>query len=121
MAAAAVGGKVECIKLLQENGIEVDEWISSEAARGGNLDCFIYVQGFVKKLSSSDFNAAASSGSVECLKYIHQVSGVDCGWTSLTTKFAAQNGKLDVYGMKKHVRSSNGANLIHFIIRESSP
>ncbi len=100
-AKAALGGNLECLRYLRENGCPWDSYTTAWAAKGGHLLMLKYAHEKGCEWDSDTTAWAASKGHLECLEYARFPSerpgddGVPCDWDWRTPALAAKNGHLE--------------------------
>ena len=82
---AALGGQLEVLMWLNENGCSCDEGICKAAARGGHLEVLKYAHEKVCPWDERTCSAAARGGHLDVLKYAHEQG---CSWDWRTCEAA---------------------------------
>ena len=90
---AALGGHLEVLKYLREEIKDWDEEICAGAAAGGHLEVLKYLCENGCSLDEDTCSGAAREGHLELLKCLHE-SG--CPWDEHTCMYAARGGHLEV-------------------------
>lgn len=88
--AAALGGHLECVKVLHENGFEMSRKLCEQAASVGSLECLKYAHEKGCPWDAETCIQAVMADSLDCLQYAHRNG---CSLDEGIVEKAAYDGK----------------------------